>query len=95
MNYILSLAAASACLFSGLALAKDDPVSLCTDMLMQKQQQVATATKITNGQASTYCKCVVPKLENIQKTAKAPTQQEMTQLFSDCMNKAGIKQPAH
>lgn len=94
MNYLLSLATATACLFSSLAIAKDDPVSLCTNMLMQKQQQVATANKITNAQAGTYCKCVVPKLENLQKTAKAPSQQEMTQLFSDCMNKAGIKQPA-
>ncbi len=88
MKYLLILI--STFLFSNIALADGNAVKLCADMLKQKQEQAGTPNKITDKQANTYCQCIVPKLEKIQ-TGAMPSQQELNNLYSQCMNKAGIK----
>lgn len=73
------------------AIADEDTVNLCVDMLQKKQANVVN--KVTNKQAKTYCQCAVPQLEQLQKM-KSPTQDQLNKIFTDCMNKAGIKQPS-
>ncbi|MFD1261577.1 hypothetical protein [Entomomonas asaccharolytica] len=88
MKYLLLLI--STFLFSNIALANGNAVKLCTDMLKQRQEQAGTPNKITDKQANTYCQCIVPKLEKLQ-AASMPSQQELNNLYNQCMTKAGIK----
>ncbi|UYZ82568.1 hypothetical protein MTZ49_08025 [Entomomonas sp. E2T0] len=88
MKYLLILI--TTCLFSSMALADSNAVKLCVDMLKQRQEQAGTPNKITDKQANTYCQCIVPKLEKL-KTGTMPSQQELNNLYNQCMTKAGIK----
>lgn len=88
MKYFLLLVIS--CVYSTTLLANDNPVKLCTDMLMQRQEQEATPHKFTNRQAKNYCQCIVPQLEKLNPNAM-PSQTELNNLYKQCMDKAGIK----
>lgn len=75
---------------SAQALANDDTVKLCIDMLTQKQAQASAENKLQSKQINTYCECIIPKLEQI-KAGKAPTNKELNVLYTECQDKAGIK----